>query len=211
MKIKVCGLKDQEQINVLDQNNQIEFLGFIFYSKSKRFFDQLPIFTKNSKRVGVFVNEEIDKIIDIASYHQLDYIQLHGDEDVVYCRKLMNQIMMTNQKLSIIKAFGVDDNFDFKQLTEFEALVDYFLFDTKTDAYGGSGKVFNWEILNHYQGNIPFLLSGGIKIEMGDEIKNIDHKRFIGIDINSGFEINPGNKNVDKIDEFVEGITTVLN
>ncbi len=211
MKIKVCGLKDQEQINVLDQNNQIDFLGFIFYAKSKRFFDQLPIFTKNSKRVGVFVNEEIDKIIDIASFHQLDYIQLHGDEDVVYCRKLMNQIMMTNQKLSIIKAFGVDDNFDFKQLTEFEALVDYFLFDTKTDAYGGSGKVFNWEILNHYLGNIPFLLSGGIKIEMSDEIKNIDHKRFIGIDINSGFEINPGNKNVDKIDEFVESITTVLN
>jgi phosphoribosylanthranilate isomerase len=211
MRIKVCGLTTENQIKRLDQISQIDFLGFIFYSKSKRFFNQLPILTKNSKRVGVFVNEEIDKIIDIASFHQLDYIQLHGDEDVIYCRKMMNQIMMTNQQLSIIKAYGVDDNFDFKQLTEFESLVDYFLFDTKTENYGGSGKAFNWEIINHYQGNIPFLLSGGIKIEMSDEIKNIDHKRFIGIDINSGFEFNPGDKNVDKIDEFVVRITTVLN
>jgi phosphoribosylanthranilate isomerase len=211
MKIKVCGLKDQEQINVLDQNDQIDFLGFIFYSKSKRFYDQLPIFTKNSKRVGIFVNEEIDKIIDIASFHQLDYIQLHGDEDIVYCRKMMNQIMMTNQKFSIIKAIGVDDNFDFKQLTEFEALVDCFLFDTKTVGYGGSGKTFNWDILNLYQGNIPFLLSGGIKYEMQEEVKKIEHKRFIGIDINSGFEEEPGIKQINKINEFVESFSTVIN
>ncbi|MBI1835975.1 MAG: phosphoribosylanthranilate isomerase [Flavobacteriia bacterium] len=209
MKLKVCGLKNPDQIMQLDEMEQVDFLGFIFYEQSKRYFNQNPIFTNKSKRVGVFVNKEVNQLIEIARLHKLDYIQLHGDETVFYCRKLMNQLMQQNYKLSIIKAFGINESFDFRNVSEFESLVDYFLFDTKTATYGGSGKNFNWSKLNEYQGNIPFLLSGGIRSELEQEIKNIVHSRCIGLDINSGFEICSGEKDVQKIKKFIENMFTI--
>jgi phosphoribosylanthranilate isomerase len=197
MIVKVCGLKLEHQIEKLDQVRSINWLGFIFYRGSKRFVKSINGTVKSAKKVGVFVNEEVENIFTISEINQLDIIQLHGDESPELCMEL-------KANFTIIKAFGIDEQFDFNQLTDYENKVDYFLFDTKTKGYGGSGNVFNWSILEEYKLNVPFLLSGGISVESIDAIKNFRHKSFIGIDLNSGFENEPGNKNIELVKTFLK-------
>jgi phosphoribosylanthranilate isomerase len=111
--------------------------------------------------------------------------------------------------LKIIKAFSVNEDFQFHKTKPFEGVADYFLFDTKTNLPGGSGEKFNWEILNRYNGDTPFLLSGGISPEDAEEIKKIDHPQLAGIDLNSGFEDEPGLKNIEKLNVFIEEIQSL--
>lgn len=175
-----------------------DYIGFIFYDKSKRFvadFPQIEI-PSSVKKVGVFVNETIDEIIEIVKKHKLDFVQLHGDETPDYCEKL------ALQNIKIIKAFSVDENFDFSAIKPFEKYVSLFLFDTKGNNYGGSGIKFNWDLLQNYAGKTLFLLSGGISKNDSEEIMKFKHPAFLGIDINSGFEIEPGLKNIEEIKEF---------
>jgi len=175
-----------------------DYIGFIFYDKSKRFvadFPQIEI-PSSVKKVGVFVNETIDEIIEIVKKYKLDFVQLHGDETPDYCEKL------ALQNIKIIKAFSVDENFDFSAIKPFEKHVSLFLFDTKGKNYGGNGIKFNWDLLQNYKGKTPFLLSGGITKNDAEEIKKMKHPAFLGIDINSGFEIEPGLKNIKEIKEF---------
>ncbi len=202
MIIKVCGLKEEDQIKQLDQLNSVNWLGSIFYSKSKRFVNTSSANITKSKKVGVFVNETIDKTLEIARGNMLDILQLHGSESSKMCFEL-------KKKYTIIKAFGVDNDFDFSQLKAYKNKVDYFLFDTKTIKHGGSGKQFNWQILDKYILTIPFLLSGGINSNSVQEIKEFKHPAFVGIDINSGFENEPGVKNIDKIKRFIEELEKV--
>lgn len=197
MIIKVCGLIDKVQIEKLDQIQAINWLGTIFYEKSKRFVPVISGKVLKSKKVGVFVDEEIDQINELAKQNQLDILQLHGNEDSSVCSELRNQYM-------IIKAFGIDEAFDFDLLKEYDGVVDYFLFDTKTSEYGGSGKVFNWKLLQKYEMEIPFLLSGGINLESVNDLLKFKHPAFVGIDVNSGFELAPGNKNIEQIEKFVK-------
>ena len=197
MIIKVCGLKKEDQIKELDQLPSVNWLGSIFYEKSKRFVESSSSNIVKSKKVGVFVNETIDNTLEIAKKNNLDILQLHGSESSIMCFEL-------KKSYTVIKAFGVDDNFDFGQLKQFEKSVDYFLFDTKTINHGGSGKQFNWQVLEKYKLEIPFLLSGGINLNSVQEIKEIKHPAFVGIDLNSGFENIPGDKNIDKIKRFIE-------
>lgn len=197
MIIKVCGLRDKIQIERLDQMESVNWLGTIFYEKSKRFTSSVAGEVSYSKKVGVFVNEEIDQIKEVAMQHQLDILQLHGSETIDMCLELRNQY-------TVIKAFGIDETFDFDLLKEYDGTVDYFLFDTKTIEYGGSGKVFNWDLLQNYQLETPFLLSGGINQESVKDLLDFKHSAFVGIDINSGFELEPGNKNIEQIEKFVK-------
>jgi len=201
MKIKVCGMRDAENIQSLFALKP-DFIGFIFYNKSKRFVADFPQvnFPKGIKKVGVFVNENIDVILDKVKKHQLNVVQLHGNETTEYCAKLHHY------KLEIIKAFSVDENFDFNSILAYENSCNYFLFDTKGTNYGGNGIKFNWEILKKYRGNVPFLLSGGISKNDIEEIQKIKHPAFEGVDINSGFEIEPALKNINKIKEFKENL-----
>ncbi|MDP3945357.1 MAG: phosphoribosylanthranilate isomerase [Lutibacter sp.] len=197
MQIKVCGMRDKENISGL-MTLKPDYIGFIFYDKSKRFvadFPQIEI-PSSVKKVGVFVNETIDEIIEIVKKHKLDFVQLHGDETSDYCEKL------ALQNIKIIKAFSVDENFDFSAIKSFEKHVALFLFDTKGKNYGGNGIKFNWDLLQNYKGKTPFLLSGGITKNDAEEIKKMKHPAFLGIDINSGFEIEPGLKNIKEIKEF---------
>jgi phosphoribosylanthranilate isomerase len=197
MKIKVCGMREIENISEL-MTLKPDYIGFIFYDKSKRFvtdFPQIEI-PSSTKKVGVFVNETIEEIIEKANQHTLDIVQLHGNETVEFCEKL------TAKNMKIIKAFSVDENFDFSATKLFEKCVSLFLFDTKGKNYGGTGIKFNWELLQNYTGKTPFLLSGGISINDSDEIKKFKHPAFLGIDINSGFELEPGLKNIKEIKEF---------
>jgi phosphoribosylanthranilate isomerase len=197
MKIKVCGMRESENISEL-MTLKPNYIGFIFYEQSKRFVSDFPQIEIPSsvKKVGVFVNGSIDRIIEKANKHSLDFVQLHGDETVEYCEEL------AKKNIKIIKAFSVDENFDFSAIDFFEKHVSLFLFDTKGKNYGGNGVKFNWELLQNYTGKTPFLLSGGISRSDAAEIKKFKHPAFLGIDINSGFELEPGLKNINEIKEF---------
>lgn len=197
MKIKVCGMRDKENISGLLALKP-DYIGFIFYDQSKRFvanFPQIEI-PSTIKKVGVFVNETIDEIVEKVKKHQLDFVQLHGDEVAYYCEKL------AAKNIKIIKVFSVDENFNFSATKPFEKCVALFLFDTKGNNYGGNGVKFNWDLLQNYKGKTPFLLSGGISKNDATEINKFKHFAFLGIDINSGFELEPALKNVKEIIEF---------
>ena len=195
-KIKICGMKYAENITEVAALLP-DFLGFIFYEKSKRYFDGIiPKLPNSIKKVGVFVDEKIDTILDKVTQHHLDLVQLHGNESPTFCTTL------SEQNIKIIKAFAVNDDFNFEQLKEYETNCNYFLFDTKGKNPGGNGIVFNWEILKKYKSQKPLFLSGGIG---EDEIKIINGANLpiFAIDLNSKFEIEPGLKNVEKLKKII--------
>jgi phosphoribosylanthranilate isomerase len=184
---------------------QPDYLGFIFYRGSKRFVDGLtPSFVKNLptgiRRTGVFVNEELDKVAQLAVLYGLNAVQLHGQEPVKYCIALKG--LLADTDVALIKAFGVDEQFDFDTLNAYANVADYFLFDTQTPNHGGSGKVFNWSLLENYKLNKPYFLSGGIGPDSIEQLKQINDSRLYAIDINSRFELAPGLKDIDKLNDF---------
>ena len=204
MKLKVCGMRNEKNILELLALKP-DFVGFIFYNKSKRFVANFPQiqFPTTSKKVGVFVNQEIEEVLKLVNLYQLDFVQLHGNESNEYCNNLRHYESVSEfQNFGVIKAFSVDETFDFDSTKQFEKHCDYFLFDTKGENYGGNGVKFNWKILENYRGKTSFLLSGGVTKYDVSEIKKIKHQAFLGIDINSGFEIEPGLKNIDEIKQF---------
>ena len=160
MKLKVCGLKHMENI-IQVATLHPDYMGFIFYPESKRFVGddfKMPCISPAIKKIGVFVNQKADDIIEKTDKYGLDFIQLHGNESASFC-EVMNHLV------KVIKAFGIDDNFDFNVLEKYKNCCDYFLFDTKTAEYGGSGKQFNWNVLEKYTLDVPFFISGGIGLE----------------------------------------------
>ena len=205
MKLKVCGLTKPEQILELISMN-VYYLGFIFYEKSPRFvLNSLSLedieSLKHNGKVGVFVNETIENVVEISRKANLNYIQLHGDEDDIYIAELKRQL---NPEIKIIKVFRMGneaENVQFK-IQSFETNIDYFLFDTDSKAFGGTGKTFDWRILNEVEIPKPYFLSGGISVENFDEIQNIKHQPF-ALDINSKFETQAGIKDLEKIREFI--------
>ena len=184
---------------------QPNLMGFIFYPKSPRYAEPLDLVTLNSlpksiKKIGVFVNESLEDILTIATKYNLDGVQLHGTELVMMCKELRKAGFI------VIKAFPIAEAYNFKVTKNYEGSCDYFLFDTKTDAYGGSGLKFNWGMLEEYVGETPFLLSGGIASDDAEAILKIDHPMFAGIDLNSKFEVKPGLKNVELLSGFLKEI-----
>lgn len=200
--IKVCGMTEAGNIRDIEQLG-IDLMGFIFYHKSPRCLCQMPEYLPvHAKRVGVFVNESKENILTYADRFGLDYIQLHGNESPEHCRTLRNN------GLHLIKAFPISQPKDLLAVSRYEGLCDYYLFDTKTPQYGGSGNQFEWNILHRYNGSTPFLLSGGINPYSAKALKEFHHPRFAGIDINSRFETRPGIKDVERIHTFLSQIKT---
>jgi len=196
MRIKICGLKHPDNIKAVAALSP-DYMGFICYSPSPRYADDLEAETLAAipgsvYKTAVFVNENAETIANIASTYNFDAIQLHGNEDPEFCASLRDNAI-------IIKAFGLDEKFDFEQLNEFEGSVDYFMFDTKTDKHGGSGQTFDWSLLDQYTLDIPFFLSGGLSLENLEGVKAISHPQFYGVDLNSKFEIEPGLKDLEKL------------
>lgn len=175
-----------------------DFVGFIFYDKSSRFVSDFPQinFPETTKKTGVFVNEPISGILNKVSRFRLDFVQLHGNESPEYCKTLQKN------QIKIIKVFSVEDGFDFSNTINYEPFCEYFLFDTKGKNYGGNGIKFNWELLQNYKGNKPFFISGGIGKDDVNDINKMSHPLLFGVDINSGFEVEPGLKNIKEIKEF---------
>ena len=213
MKLKVCGMRDADNISEL-LKIQPDFIGFIFYKNSLRNVVDFPVveIPKTIKKVGVFVSDWVGDLIETANKYQLDCVQLHGGTETVgYCRALLERDEIINKKTEIIKVFSVDDAFDFEVTKEFEAVCDYFLFDTKGKYHRGKGEKFKWDILSNYSGTTPYLLSGGIS---GADTKALNaffkteaSKCCVGLDVNSGFEIDIALKNVEELREFKNNLS----
>ncbi|SHF57801.1 phosphoribosylanthranilate isomerase [Mariniphaga anaerophila] len=199
LKIKVCGMKNTANREAVEKL-PVDFLGFIFYPKSQRFVGEVTeprLFDSSKKKVAVFVDENAFEILGLAKNLGFNYVQLHGKENPKTCS------LLRKQGLKVIKAFNLDERFNFSALNSYEKSVDYFLFDTKTGVPGGSGEKFNWEILKNYSGETPFFLSGGIKPEDAETIVSIDLPQLFGVDLNSGFEDAPGLKNIENLKNFI--------
>ena len=211
MVIKVCGMREAENIRKVEAQG-IDMMGFIFWPKSKRYVSKKPEYLPTScKRVGVFVDEDAETIRQISDDYALDIIQLHGSESPEFIRSLRTAC---GDAIATIKAFNIATAEDLEQTKAYEGLVDYYLFDTKATLPGGSGQQFDWNVLEAYDGDTPFLLSGGIGPDDAERVKafHTSHlspltSKCIGIDLNSRFELAPGLKDVNKLKEFIGKIT----
>lgn len=191
-------MREAENIRKVEELN-IQWMGFIFWSKSMRYVSERPVYLPtNCKRVGVFVNADIQEVKQKVEEYGIDIIQLHGHESPDYCTQLKNY--------TLIKAFNIATAIDLEATKPYEGIIDYFLFDTKAKMVGGNGTKFDWDILTTYHGDTPFLLSGGIGPDDTERIKGFHHPRCIGIDLNSRFEIEPGLKNINQLKTFIQKI-----
>lgn len=193
MKLKVCGMREAENIQSL-LNVKPDFIGMIFYPKSSRFVTTTPeINFGDIPKVGVFVNASITEIEEKALQYDLKWLQLHGNEPVEQVKELKEK------GYQVIKVFSVLDSLPTEQMMLYEPYVDYFLFDTKTPKYGGSGHQFDWSILKGYGLKKPFFLSGGIDLDDIEKIKEMNLELLYAIDVNSRFELSPAVKDIEKI------------
>ncbi|MDP4271880.1 MAG: phosphoribosylanthranilate isomerase [Bacteroidota bacterium] len=202
MKIKVCGMKYSENISEVIALKP-DMMGFIFYPKSPRYAEPLDeefmcSFPRNVLKIGVFVNEELDNILEVVKKYNLNGVQLHGAESEDMCYTFRQTGLLT------LKAFSIAEPADFDKTEDYEGTCDLYVFDTKTPQHGGSGQKFDWSILSAYQGNTPFLLSGGIGPDDADAIKAINHPMLRGVDLNSRFETEPGRKDASRLENFLK-------
>jgi phosphoribosylanthranilate isomerase len=195
IKLKICGMREER--NILDVAAlSPDYMGFIFYEKSPRFVGhdfKIPDQLGAVKRVGVFVNESTEVMLEKVRDHQLQFLQLHGREPVEQCQELKRS------NVKIIKVFAVDSEMNFSQTKSFHGTCDFFLFDTKGKYYGGNAHTFNWTVLTKYDQKTPFFLSGGINPDNVMNVKKLEGMNLHAIDINSGVEASPGVKDVRQI------------
>ena len=211
---------------------QPDYLGFIFYEKSKRNFEGIiPEFSNSIKKTGVFVNEYVEILISLVEEYRLDAIQLHGDESVEYIQELKRQFessrelkveenktikkqknkhYISKSEVEIIKVFGIKDEFNFDVLKPYLEVVDFFLFDTKGKERGGNGTKFDWSVLEKYPFDKPFFLSGGIGLNDVEEVQKImkSDLSIYALDVNSKFESKPGVKKIEALKEFKNNVIT---
>ena len=200
MQLKVCGMKDPNNIQQL-ATLQPDWMGMIFYEKSPRHVDTRITTNNHLKKIGVFVNATQDYIDQKIAAYQLAGIQLHGKETPEFCARFQQRGLTT------LKAFSIDEHFDFALTDAYHDHCDLFVFDTKGKNPGGNGLTYDWGILQKYTGATPFLLSGGINPSLVEAILQFDHPRWEGLDINSGFEIAPGIKNIELIKKFKDDLS----
>lgn len=220
MIIKVCGLREEENIREVERLD-VDLTGFIFYPRSSRYvplhterersLESAPVHdtsvTTGKRRVGVFVNDTPKNILLRVCHHQLDYLQLHGEESPAFVEKIKHLLSERDfGKVRIIKALRVGREEDISQWEVYRELVDMLLYDTSCSSYGGSGTSFDWSFLMRYEGDIPFLLSGGIGPGDADKVLSFNHPMFAGIDLNSRFETVPARKDVNKLRNFIQQI-----
>ena len=199
LKIKVCGMKHQQNVDELIRLG-VDYLGNIFFDKSPRSIGQsgIKLSVSPAKKVGVFVKESIETIKAKTEEHKFDVVQLHGAESNEICKSVKDL------GVEVWRVCPITDDFDFTELQNFPD-ADFFLFDTKTDKHGGSGKKFNWSLLDRIDKESPkkYFLAGGIGPGDAKEIKSLELDKLYGLDLNSQFENEPGLKNVDKLKEFL--------
>ena len=217
--VKVCGMRDGENIRQVVELG-VDWIGMIFWDKSPRNVTMIPTnagiipdrangqwskVNGQCKRVGVFVDEMAQNIVTRVFNYKLDIIQLHGHESPTLIRNLRLTLDPDIRPgIKIIKAISVETIDDIATYKDYSDCVDYFLFDTKCKTVGGSGEQFDWSILDAYDGELPFLLSGGIGPDDAERVRAFHHPKCIGIDLNSRFETGPGLKDITKLKQFLE-------
>ncbi|MFA5818642.1 MAG: phosphoribosylanthranilate isomerase [Bacteroidales bacterium] len=205
LKIKICGMREPENILEVAELKP-DLMGFIFYPSSSRYAAEIlvpDIMTKLPpyiRKTGVFVNSDFEEITSTVRKYSLDLVQLHGDETPDICGRLRET------GIPVIKAFNIKESTGFKLCSEFITCTDYFLFDASTSSFGGSGYKFDWKILDKYDLEHPFFLSGGITPRDVNNILEITNPAFYGIDLNSRFEVSPGLKNIVTLKKFISDI-----
>ena len=204
--VKVCGMRQADNIRQVEQLRP-DWMGFICWNGSKRFVEHAPAYLPLScRRIGVFVNPSLDEIRRYTDLLGLTSVQLHGHESPDFCRKAGRLCGADGRPLPIIKAFGVESGCPLPDTAPWEEACRYFLFDTRCEGAGGSGRTFGWHVLEQYRGSRPFLLSGGIGPEQFGALQRFDHPMWAGIDLNSRFETEPGLKDVSRLQHFIEQI-----
>lgn len=197
-------MRDPENIREAEKL-AIDLMGFIFWHKSSRNVSEMPSYLPTrQKRVGVFVDADIKEVTEKAKEYALDLIQLHGKETPDYIQRLRSLYPLCGDHATpIIKALNIADTEDLAQTAQYEGIVDYFLFDTKSKLVGGNGTQFDWSVLQAYQGDTPFILSGGIGPDDAEKVKNFQHPMCAGIDLNSRFETAPALKDIQLLNHFI--------
>ena len=217
--VKVCGMRDGENIREVAKLG-VDWIGMIFWEKSPRNVTMIPTHAgiipdrgslspltthQSPLRVGVFVDEMAQNIITRVVNFKLDLVQFHGHETPTLIRNLRLTLDPDiSPGVKFIKAISVSGRDDVAAYRDYEDCVDYFLFDTKCPSAGGSGCKFDWSVLDAYDGEKPFLLSGGIGPNDAEKIRNFHHPKCIGIDLNSRFETEPGMKDIEKLKNFLK-------
>lgn len=179
-----------------------DIMGFIFYPPSTRYVgsDFVAPVAKSFQKAGVFVNVSFNELEAVAGRNRLDILQLHGDETPEYC------MVLQDTGYQVWKVFAVGDTIDYKKMEKYLPFTDTFLFDSLTPERGGSGKRFDWQLLNDYPFEHPFYLSGGIGPEDATAIIKLQIPYLEGIDLNSRFETSAGIKNIQTLKTFIDEI-----
>ena len=207
LKLKICGLRDEDNIRQIAGLSP-DYMGFITYPKSPRYFfadsphADLSIIPGDIRKTGVVVDTAIEEVFVLKNQLGLDAIQFHGNESPELCRSAMEI------GLEVIKAFGITDDFDFKELDKYDQYVDLFLFDS---VGGGTGRKFRWDLLKQYRGSKPFFIGGGVDTDSLRELHELDGLPLAGIDVNSRFEIRPGYKDINKLKELISALDKLNN
>jgi phosphoribosylanthranilate isomerase len=208
LRVKVCGMNNPGNVKEIAELKP-DFMGFLFFAESPRFVGHEPemeLFNNvppGIKKSGVFYNEDNNKILKLSVLTGLDMIQLHGNESPPAC------LQLKSSGLAVVKAFNIDRYFHFDSLKQYMPVCDYFLFDTKSEKPGGSGKKFAWEKLKEYNLDKPFFLSGGIFPHDAAEIESIGNRGLFAVDINSRFETSPGIKDAVRVKTFINEIKKI--
>lgn len=203
MIVKVCGMREAENICAVEALG-VDWMGFIFWEHSARCVSQPPAYLpEKAKMAGVFVDAPISTVLEKVNTFRLDIVQLHGQEQPDYLCRLREEL---GERIAIVKAFSIASRHDLLPASDYEGLADYFLFDTKAQLAGGNGTKFDWDVLAHYNGSTPFLLSGGIGPDDASRLSAFNHPRLAGIDLNSRFEDAPARKNVELLKQFLYDI-----
>ena len=214
MIVKICGMRDPENIRAVSELN-IDWMGFIFWQKSSRYVSERPAYLPTKvKRVGVFVDADMEEVKQKVEEYDLNIIQLHGQESPTYIRQLRS--LCSDHVAAIIKAFNIATAENLAQTEPYKGIVDYFLFDAKAQLIGGNGTKFDWSVLDNYKDDTPFLLSGGIGPDDAERIRDwfsaasgSAAAKCIGIDLNSRFETAPALKNVDALRIFLSHLPSL--
>ena len=205
-------MRDSENIRAVEALG-VQWIGFIFWPNSLRYVAERPAYLPvKARRVGVFVDAPVEKIIQKVEEYAFDLLQLHGHETPQYITTLRSALATLpsqaegDKSILIIKAFNIASAADFKAVANYEEVADYFLFDTKGRSVGGNGEKFDWTILDAYDGTTPFLLSGGIGPDDAGRIRSVNHPLLAGIDLNSRFELSPGLKDITSLCRFLSSL-----
>lgn len=212
MMIKVCGMRDADNIREVDALG-VTFIGHIFYPKSPRFVSQMPEYLpEKALRAGVFVNAAPEEVLAYVQDYHLDAIQLHGDETLAYTNTLHKLLepITAQRDIFMVKAIPVKSRSEVLKASLWDGSVDGILFETPGNLYGGHGVSFDWSLLQSYRGQTPFFISGGIGPASLDSLLQFRHPAWLGIDLNSRFETAPGVKDVEALRKFIAAFREVF-